>query len=165
MKEDIENELRDISPFLAGLKKEQPFKTPKFYFDTLADRVIEKTQPVASPQYKPKKSVFSELGSWISTLRQPRWAMAMATIAILAVGSWFYLKKETLEPIQPLSEITNDDIHQYIKDNIDDFDEDLFAENDSEASNTEGGINFSNMSENEIELYLKENLEEKDLEN
>ncbi len=42
MKEEFENELRQLSPFLADLKKRQaddPFKTPTLYFDNLADAV------------------------------------------------------------------------------------------------------------------------------
>lgn len=173
MKEDIENELRDISPFLADLKKahsnangkQQPFKTPKFYFDTLADRVLEKTQPVAPPQYKSKKSVFSPISEWISTLMQPRWAIAMASVAILAIGSWFYLKPLNNQTPQTLTEISTEDIHDYIKDNIDDFEEDLLAENGAMASDTEGGTIFTEMTDNEVELYLNEHLDEKDLDN
>lgn len=165
MKEEIENELRDISPFLADLKKEQPFKAPKFYFDTLADRVIEKTQPTAAPQYKAKKSVSSMAGEWISTLLQPRWVMAMASVAILAVASWFYLVKQSVQAVQPLTEISNEDINEYINNNLDDFDENLLAENDFNASNTEGEDIFKEMSDNEVEQYLKDNIEEDDLEN
>ena len=60
MKEEFEKELQDLSPFLADLKKQQlrePFRTPRLYFDTLADKVIEtaKTETVVAtrpPQYK-----------------------------------------------------------------------------------------------------------------
>jgi hypothetical protein len=173
MKEEIENELRDISPFLADLKntqpdtrgKGQPFKTPKFYFDTLADRVMEKTQLAAPSQYKAKKSVFSLVGKWISTLLQPRWAMAMASVAILVVASWFYWGKLTIQVEQPLTEISNEDINEYINNNLDDFDENLLAESDLYNSNTEEGGIFKDMPDNEVEQYLKDNIEEHDLEN
>ncbi len=176
MKEDIEHELRDISPFLADLKKAhpdangklQPFKTPKFYFDTLADRVLEKTQPVAAPvykQYQAKKSIFAQIGEWVSALMQPRWAIAMASVMIVAVGTWFYMKQPENTMPQTLTEISSEDIHDYIKDNIDDFEEDLLAENGITASDTEGGTIFTEMSDNEVELYLNEHLDEKDLDN
>ena len=167
MKEDIENELREISPFLADLKevqpdkngKAEPFRTPKFYFDNLADRVMEKTQPLPPPQYVRKKNVFSQLEEWLSVLVQPRWAMSMATVAILAVGSWFYLKKEVVQPNETLTEITNEDIHEYIENNIEDFDENLLAENAPIASDTEGGDIFKEMSDSEIEDFLNEHFE------
>lgn len=50
MKEEFENELRELSPFLADLKKRQtgdPFKTPTLYFDNLADAVeLREAAPV-----------------------------------------------------------------------------------------------------------------------
>ena len=50
MKEEFENELRELSPFLADLKKRQaddPFKTPTLYFDNLADAVeLREASPV-----------------------------------------------------------------------------------------------------------------------
>jgi hypothetical protein len=172
MKEEIENELRELFPFLADLKraqpdangKEQPFRTPKFYFDNLVDRVIEKTQTVAPPQYQAKKSVFTQMEEWLFVLMQPRWATAMATMAILAVSSWFYLKKESPQTNETLTEITNDDIHEYIEANIEDFDENLLVENASNASVTEGEI-FKDMTDEEIEQYLKEHPEEKNSQN
>jgi hypothetical protein len=172
MKEDIENELRELSPFLADLKRQQPdtngkgqpFRTPKFYFDNLADRVKEKTQPVAPPQYQAKKSIFLQIEEWVSVLMEPRWAMAMVTMAILAVGSWFYLKEETTQTKEMLTEITNDDIQEYIEANIEDFDENLLTENASNTSDTEGGI-LKDMTDEEIEQYLKEHPEEKNSQN
>ena len=187
MKEEIENELRELSPFLADLKRQlpdangkgQPFRTPKFYFDNLADKVIEKTQPEAPPlrresfgQYIADKSIFTKVEEWLAVLMQPRWAMAMASVAILAISSWFYLKKENLQTNETLTEITNDDIHEYIEANIEDFDENLLAENVSNTSDTdgtsrdsrEGGI-FKDMTDEEIEQYLKEHPEEKNSQN
>ena len=166
MKEEINDELRQIAPFLADLKKQDPFKTPKFYFDTLVDSVLQKGQPesnkILPTQYNERKNLLSQLGEWISALMQPRWVMAMASVAILTVGSWFYLKKQDVRPAQQLTEVTTDDIHQYIKDNIDDFEEDLLVENDILTSDTEGDI-LKNISDEDIEQYLKENLDDKDI--
>jgi glutaredoxin 2 len=154
--------LKKSQPDVNG--KGQSFKTPKFYFDNLADRVIEKTQPVAPPQYQATKSIFSQIEEWVSVLMQPRWAMAMASVVILAVGSWFYLKKETIQTNETLTEITNDDIQEYIEANIEDFDENLLAENASNTPDTEGGI-LKDMTDEEIEQYLKEHPEEKNSQN
>ena len=35
-------ELKKLAPKLAGIKKENPFETPKDYFDTLEDRILKK---------------------------------------------------------------------------------------------------------------------------
>ena len=50
MTKEFDNELHDLSPFLADLKrqtKEDPFKVPQLYFDTLADAVeLRELSPV-----------------------------------------------------------------------------------------------------------------------
>jgi nitrogen regulatory protein PII-like uncharacterized protein len=169
MKEDFEEELREISPFLANLKKEAPFKTPKFYFDRLTDSVLEKAQSevpkIVPPQYKTEKTVFSRVSDWVSVFIQPRWAMAMATVAVIAVSSFFYIKKQNTLAPQQLSEISTEDIHEYIKDNIDDFEDDMLLETVVLASDTEGGSILKDMDDKDIEQYLKDNIEEKDLDN
>ena len=172
MKEEIKEELQEIAPFLANLKKEDPFKTPKFYFERLEDSILEKVQPekikmpVASKQVH--SSLISQFGHWVSTLLQPRWAMALALITILAAGSWFLKKQQNTETTQTLSEITTEDIHQYVNANIDDFDEELLVENTAfEADNApkdallEGEI-FNDLNDEELEKYLKEQPDYKD---
>ena len=50
MTKEFENELHELSPFLADLKrqeKDDPFKVPKLYFDTLADAVeLREVSPI-----------------------------------------------------------------------------------------------------------------------
>ena len=173
MKKEFEDELREISPFLADLKKskegEEPFRTPKFYFDTLADKVMEKAvvKPVIPPQLV--RPSFIELAhTWIASNMQPRYAIGFATVALLAVGVWFFIQKNQ-QNVNSFA--SNEEIHQYITDNIDDFDDALLLEQgvlaDSDILNPEqslkGNIDKINISDDEIEQYLKEHLDEKDL--
>ncbi len=177
MKKEFEDELREISPFLADLKKskegEEPFRTPKFYFDTLADKVMEKAvaKPVIPPQYSihSARPSFIELAQkWVASIMQPRYAIGFATVVLLAVGGWFFIQKNQ-QNVDSFA--SNEEIHQYIADNIDDFDETLLLEQgilaDSDALNPEqylkGNIDKINISDDEIEQYLKEHLDEKDL--
>lgn len=177
MKKECEDELREISPFLADLKKskegEEPFKTPKFYFDTLADKVMEKAvaKPVIPPQYSihSARPSFIELAQqWVASIMQPRYAMGFATVVILAVGGWFFIQKNQ-QNVDSFA--SNEEIHQYIRDNIDDFDEALLLEQgvlaDSDVLNPEqtakGNIDKINATDDEIKQYLKEHLGEKDL--
>ena len=172
MKNDIDNELNELSPFLADLKKgmekdKEPFRVPKFYFDTLADKVIEKAQPqVVPPQYSTQPSIGERVQAWLGLLFQPRYAMALGTVIILAVGGiWFYnshkISETSLASVQ-LSEISNDEIHEYIHANIDDFEDQIIEKNETLADNTEGTETI-NVSEEEINEYLKENIDENDL--
>jgi hypothetical protein len=106
MKEALENELRELSPLLADMKKGQagdPFKTPKFYFDNLADKVLaqansaEKTAGVAtkgSPQYK---TFFEHLNSLFASIFQQKLALALASLALIVAASWYALTRKTPE--------------------------------------------------------------------
>lgn len=174
MKKEFEDELREISPFLADLKKskegEEPFRTPKFYFDTLADKVMEKAivKPVIPPQYSVRPSFIEMAQKWVASIMQPRYAIGFATVALLAVGGWFFIQKNQ-QNVDSFA--STEEIHQYITDNIDDFDEALLLEQgilaDSDVLNPEqylkGDNDKINLSDDEIEQYLKEHLDEKDL--
>ena len=173
MKKEFEDELREISPFLANLKKskegEEPFRTPKFYFDTLADKVMEKAvvKPSSPPQLV-RPSFIEMVQTWIASIMQPRYAVSFATVALLAIGGWFFIQKNQ-QNVDFFA--SNEEIHQYITDNIDDFDEALLLEQgilaDSDVLNPEqslkSNIDKNNVSDDEIEQYLKEHLDEKDL--
>jgi hypothetical protein len=183
MKEDFENELRSLSPFLADLKKQKKddgFKTPKFYFDTLADKVIEKAQPikeVAPPQYLAQPNLATRVSEWLAGLMQPRMALAFASVLFLAVSGWYFLKPTQAQKFDDCNELAcvpQEDIKTYITDNIADFEEETLLGNSSIAENTEGvhnynifdkGINMKHLDEKEVEQYLIDNLDEKDLEN
>ncbi len=110
MKEELENELRELSPFLADLKKQQgndSFKTPKFYFDNLADKVLaqanstEKTVSMkqkGTPQYA---TLLTRLQGFLSVVSPPRWAMAFASLALVAVvGWWIFTPKMPVIDVQ-----------------------------------------------------------------
>ncbi len=180
MKKEIEEELRNISPFLADLKKEladkEPFKTPKFYFDTLADNVIAKvesqTQISTPPQYAEPPNWISAIQRGLAAILQPRYALAFATAAVLAVTGWFFMHSQ--QPVSDINFATTEEIQQYIHDNIDDFDLELLQENGaladvaSEDNGTENDLFGTdleklNVSDEEIERYLKENMNENDL--
>jgi hypothetical protein len=182
MKENFEEELKNLSPFLADLKKQKKddgFKTPKYYFDTLADKVIENAQPKteAPPQYFAQPSLASRVSEWIAGLMQPRMALAYATVLFLAVGGWYFLKPTQTQALDNCTELAclpHEEIKTYISDNINEFDEEMLVGNTSIAENTVEernpdyfgkGTHLKDLDEKEIEQYLIENLDEKDLEN
>ena len=104
MKEELENELQGLSPFLADLKKQQgddPFKTPKFYFDNLADKVLaqannaERTVSVkqkGTPQYT---TILTRLQGFLSVVSPPKLAMAFASLVLVAVVGWWVFTPKT----------------------------------------------------------------------
>lgn len=206
-------ELREASPFLADFKKQyadnQPFKVPKFYFDTLADTVLAQTKTAIivenkakqTPQYAP---FLERLQGFFASVFQPKWAISLAALALVATVGWYALTKNTttntvvpipetivlqpqLSPQTPesitpqtidnqlftgLEDVPKADIHAYINDNLSDFDEALLVEHapqlaeiiiKKEALETPQLTHpKSGLTEEELEMYLKENAEEDD---
>jgi hypothetical protein len=175
MKEDFEEELKNISPFLADLKKQKKddgFNTPKYYFDTLADKVIENAQPKTevTPIYVAQPSLATRMGEWLAGLMQPRMVLAYTTILFLAVGGWYFFKPsqtQTLDNCTELACLPQEEIKTYISDNINEFDEEMLVGNAIIAENTQNteGPLLKDLDEKEVEQYLIDNLDEKDLEN
>ena len=173
MKEDFENELRALSPFLADLKKqkkEDGFKAPKFYFDTLADKVIASAQPtkaVAPPQYLTTSSLAERVQIWLSGLVSSRRALAFASVLLVAVSGWYFLKPNPTVPTEQCRELAclpHEEIKTYISENISDFEEEMLIKNVSIAENTEGDA-LKHLDEKEVEQYLIDKLEIEDVEN
>jgi hypothetical protein len=195
MKEEFEKELNELSPFLAKLKEQEtkePFRTPKFYFDTLADRVLEQAQttppeakraPLLSKEsirpYNQLHRAKMRLYNGLSSLLQPR--MALASAVLLAIAAWYFVgRRPTIQPLPTeTAVISPTEIKTYIEENIEDFDEHLIAEHIEKKSphtgftapDTEGGgkedekeiLEKPEFTEEELEEYLRENLEEEDL--
>ena len=97
-KEELENERQELSPFLADLKKQQgndPFKTPKFYFDNLADKVLaqansaEKTVSVKQKRTPQYPTLLARLQGFLSAVFPPKLAMAFASLVLVAVVGWW----------------------------------------------------------------------------
>lgn len=116
MKEDFEKELQELSPFLADLKKQQknePFKTPRLYFDTLADKVIEKTTEdtkvlTAPPQYKTSPSLSEQINGWLSTILKPRLALSVLGLVVLVAVGWYAVRSQKMDnPMAAPQELVN----------------------------------------------------------
>ena len=171
----MDDELRELSPFLNNLKKENkgnPFKTPLFYFDTLADKVIaeakmETTNAKAPPQYKPVLSLSERIFGWVKVILQPQYSMSLATVAFLGVAGWYFLKPTAVPQMSVdncgLACVPKEEIQNYISENLTDFDEDLLL-GQSTIADTEGSdATMKELSRDDIEEYLKENLDDSDV--
>jgi hypothetical protein len=103
MKEEFDKELRELSPLLAYLKKEQEgdsFKVPKFYFDNLADKVIAqahetgKTRVVATKETPQYTMLLGRLQDFVGSLLRPRVALAFGSCLIVALAAWFMMSSK-----------------------------------------------------------------------
>lgn len=196
MKREFEKELEELSPFLADLKKQQkvePFKTPRLYFDNLADSVIEKANgekqtAKTPPQYNNRPSLARRINGWLSTAFQPKWALSAFALVLVMVVGWYAVQQQRTTPVaveQPVV-VTHEEAQNYIKENIEDFKEEEITtafEEPKKVEKKEKVLSIettdvtpsvqksekvlkhpqSGLTEAEIEQYLLENLDERDI--
>lgn len=160
-KNEIREELENLAPFLSKLKeKKEGFEVPKDYFKTLPNQVFEKLGNEPSPLYTPQKS---SSGFWSNPFQlffKPKYALALATISLLLIASIFWFKNAP-EPEQ-FADLTIEEIQNYVVNNIDEFEEDLFLEGNLSFENLESkeGIKTDEMLDDLIKDLDIEDLEE-----
>ncbi len=143
-KEEIREELERLSPLLLAQKgRPEGFGVPKDYFNSLPDIIVDKVAPKRAPAQEPRSSWLDDLTVLLQGFFQPRYALAIASVALLLVaGVYFGTSSETPQPLAEvlLEELPDEALHSYVSDNIDEFDLSLFEEqvagNFSETSPT-----------------------------
>lgn len=167
-KERIKKELEELSPLLSELKAkaDNPFQVPTNYFQSLQDEVLRK---VAQERVETKKEVpvsgwLDQLIEQLQWLLQPRYAMAMVTVAILIVaGIFFFQPSDDAFSDMAMSELTEEDIADYIASNIEDFEVDLLVEAMGEEVDPTL-LPTPALEEEDLEEYLDDIIDEIDLE-
>jgi hypothetical protein len=133
-KEDILNELEELSPRLAQIKREEmPLEVPATYFAELQRDVLwqirQEQRAAAQPETKPAPANWF---AWFDFLRRPRYAVAFATLAVLLVAAIWVLAPRAgssdngLNPA--FATLTEAEALEYIEDNVQDFDVELLAQ-------------------------------------
>jgi hypothetical protein len=131
MKDELRDELSDL-PFLRKMK-EQPdgLQVPKHYFRYLPDEVLRKAKQ-SEPTPVPHAGWMERLEQFVAGLRQPRLALAFASLLVLVVAAVVFFANNGQHSPTPaairLEDITDDELLAYVSDNIRDFDHDLVAE-------------------------------------
>lgn len=172
-KKQILEELEELSTSLAKLKGEDAgFRVPQNYFSELPDQVMNRIKKEAEE----KPSMSTSLSEWINQLSQqlqwllrPQYAMALASVAVLLIaGIWWMSKANegSISELDPLASLSQDEIVDYIDENIEHFKLEILAETEMAASdvNIVPGIPFEDEA---VEEYLDEiidELDDKDLE-
>ena len=166
-KKNIQEELSEISPFLAQLKADETpietFNVPNDYFNQLANNIFNKTilQPEAATQtvVKPtvlQKNTWSNIGRYFQWLWNPGTAVVLTSTLIL-VASGFYLMNQ--ESTDYGKDLTTADIKQYIEANIDNFEIEQLSSliADDEVLDFELPVELQNVESEAIEDYIEEN--------
>ena len=121
-KDEIRDELKEISPFLADLKKENAFKVPVHYFEQLPDQVMEQIKWSSPPvvEKAPQVSWMNQLATFFSKSLWP--GLTLAGLGLVIVTGVFLFRKGAAPAI-----VTNDfpleEAEAYVSANIDEFEE------------------------------------------
>ena len=175
-KTEVIEELENIAPFLSKIKKEkEAFDVPENYFKELPDQILSQIDFSKNNTFA-KKSKFSffqkrynQLLERLAIFFQPKMAMGFSVAIILGCGIYFFSESSefklanTFTPLEILDKTISDaQLAEYIKLNIDDFEEELLFD----------FVNFdmdeSELDESEIGEYLDEiidQIDESDLDN
>lgn len=161
---NIQDELQDISPFLANLReKEDGFEVPNLYFDRLEQNIMAgikaeeeaenwTTASSANP-IETELTLTQKLKNW---LFKPQFAMAfgLALVAIVAVTVFLQQPNDTIDGLA----ISEEEALEYIEDNIDQFSETIIMEAVGEdLAELEVSTDWE-VNETELEEYIEENI-------
>jgi hypothetical protein len=159
---EIKEELQELSPFLLEMKKkEDPFKTPEGYFRRLPGDVLARLHRDKSQAYLP--AWLDHLAGNLRTWFWPRYALAFATATVLIVAGIFFMQNRAEEFPSVIADLSEEEIDEYIKANIEEFDLALLVEAIGPGPELEV-FPVLDMEEDELEKYLDDILDEIELE-
>lgn len=164
--EDIRKELEELSPHLLKLKEQgDGFRLPEDYFQRMQKEVLDKVQVGSQPL--PTKNIgwLDRLFEPLQFLFQPRWALSLATIALLiALGAvWLYQSQPVAgsELSAELAKLDPESLNAYIQANLHEFDTETLLEF---ASNQENQPSFEDLTPEDLDQYLDDVIQEMDAE-
>lgn len=151
---DIHNELKNIAPSLGDDKMTEGYSVPPAYFRNLQANVMNRI-------HEEEKNVAPSgwFGDMVHRWLNPRYAVAMASIALLIVAALIFDNGQ--ESTIQIADISSQDAYEYVYANITDYNTvDLLSLSDEEYIQDI----FSDIEEEEIDDILDELIEEIDIE-
>lgn len=152
-RKEVEEELEQLSPFLAQLREEQDgFKVPENYFDYLSESIMEQVKLAPKPDFAtPKKVVVP----WYAFLFNRKLVSGLATLTVLLVAALFLFNQPT--KTNEIAEISEEEALNYIANHLDEFETSLFTDTDllEEISEVE-------FEEEELNEFLENHIDELD---
>lgn len=148
----LRKELEQEAPFLAGLKdKPDGFSVPEGYFLQLSQSVLNKAAAERSPA--PRKVV----SLW------PRFAVAASVVAAIGLAIFLFLSDQPAADVASFA-FSEEEVHQYITQHIDDFDLDLLASFAATADPAGGLFENADLDDPEVQQYMQDMLDDIDME-
>ena len=162
-KKEVKEELQHLSPFLSDLKKENPFKVPQQYFEQLPDELMNRVRKDRlRSSDKTKVSWLDQFLNELVRIFSPRLVAGFATCVLLLAAGFFFLRQEQNPAEQEfLAGVSNEEIQQYLSDNIDDIDDEMLIEMSLSHHNVDvlGPIDLK---EEEMEEFIEDFMDDID---
>jgi len=169
---NIQSELERLAPNLARLKTQgvNPPEVPDAYFESLPDDVLIRVKaeeglvgraPAKQNNAKRKPRSWSGWFSW-----RPALALAGVLLVLAGAAYWFYPSATPTSSagLATLEQLEDEEINQYITQNISEFDMALLMEAELLNQDALDGILIEGLPEDVLDEYLDEILDDIDLE-
>ena len=154
-RKEIQDELGELSPFLAGLNPEETgMRTPEHYFDFLTESVMEQVALIPKPA---PSELPANKPVWYAFLFEKRILGGLAITLLLLTSIFLFRNQIAAEP--NFAEISSEEAATYIAAHLEDFETTLFLEGDFIED-----IEDMQIEEAEVDLYLDEIIEDLDAE-
>ena len=148
-KSEVQQELEEIEPFLAGISRANPYTVPTGYFDTFQVSLTTKEEkaPVIKMSRRPAR--------WIT------YAAAAVITGVIATSIVLFADKDdTVSPSKytaALAKVSDNDLADYLDNASTDID--VTPASNTNTTNSTGLYQqlLNNVSDNDIQQYLNEN--------
>ncbi|MBO9563099.1 MAG: hypothetical protein J7621_10010 [Niastella sp.] len=155
--EFVNEELENLSPLMAGLKDKQVYEVPAGYFDALPEVILDSVKNMHSPA----KVVSIGFGRKLM-----RYAVAAAVIGIVAMGAWWFMGGKPdagaitdIVASKEVDKLSTEELQSYLDEVPVAVPADLLAANTKpEIEESDMSDLFQNVSDEEIQKYLDQNL-------
>jgi hypothetical protein len=163
-KKEIQDELEKLAPSLSKLKKEEVSDVPENYFSQLPDQILNQIDFSENKTVAETVST-SRLSSWLDQLTErlaiffhPKMAVGFAMMIMLGVASVFTLNDRS-ESATRVADFTWNELENYVKVNIDDFEEQELL---NILENEEVSWTGIEIEEEDLDEYLEEIIDDLD---
>lgn len=163
-KQHIENELSEIAPFLANLKKDnaalETFNVPDDYFENLSNSIFEKT--ILQPEIRTKPTIqqvksptiWTTISQYFQWLLRPGVAVIATSVVIVAAVGVYMMNEPNEDELLALTVV---EIEEYVEENIEVFDEEQLAALVATTIETEVSVTIDDIDVESLEEYIEEN--------
>jgi hypothetical protein len=163
---EVQKELQELSPFLAQMRKQDAgFTVPENYFKDLTGEILQKT---IATETKLKGTSNGRLWDFLSSLQipwQPRYAMAMAALALLIIAGLVWLRPTAGDHSLDIawSDLSVEEMTGYVQANIQEFDLETLVEVAPDME-TQSILRGTEIEPDFLDNYLEEIIDDVDIE-